>query len=161
MVNGPDIHKNQYGVVWLIGAVGYRNLTDSTTALLSLAICRKTGEIYTMAMYGTGQINDDSIRCVVVRDLLIEEDGICEDGTRCLNIGCPLNRTTWRTWDWLMLEPTKGWFDRCVKDRKEIQAALASVLPCYLLDPELWHGSIIVFDAPLFMINRLPKKMMP
>jgi hypothetical protein len=161
MVDGPDIHKNQYGVVWLIGAVGYRNPTNDTTALLSLAICRRTGEVYTMAMYGSGEINADSIRCVVVRDLFVQEDGSCEDGTRCLDMNCPSNRTAWRTWDWLLMKPSKDWFDRCVKDRNEIQGALASVLPCYLLDPEIWHGSIVVFDVPLLMLNRLPKKMQP
>jgi hypothetical protein len=161
MVDGPDIHRNQYGVVWLIGAVAYRNLTTDATALLSLALCRRTGQIYTMAMYGTGEIKADSIRCVVVRDLFVQDDKICEDGTRCLNMDCPLNHTTGSTWDWLTTEHSKDWFERCVKDRDEIQHALAPILPCYLLDLDVWKGSIVVLDAPLLMLNRLPKTRRP
>jgi hypothetical protein len=82
-VDDPD--PGHHSVNWIRDGLGVEE-KGNIVAKAHLGICGRTHEI--------AFIKGDNLSWMIIADLYISKDNVCEEGTRCLNLDCDLNRTT-------------------------------------------------------------------
>lgn len=124
-----DIEK--YQIKWLV------NFLETTSGKMSIAICSKENK--TAFLTST----KDYIKPMIVHDVFIEDNGICEDSNFCLNTNCKCNENNLDKFAAAMRMPKSEIdFDALVKRCNEINVLLK--------DDFLDHGDggITYFEKP-------------
>lgn len=120
--------RDRYKVKWLVNALGIKGKSEEEGVLgVSLGFCEKNPGKIAKLCPAAGGIG--SIAPFIVRDVLVAEDGSCEERKRCLCLDCEHNETTLRSlwggyrWAEVILE-TEGGFRKLVKRMRRVEEIL-------------------------------------
>ena len=120
-----------YNILWLV------NYLETQKGNLSVALCSKECKT---AFITTA---NDELKPMIVQDVIINENSICEDSSFCLNIGCQHNDNNPDNFAAAMKIPVEDVeFDALVQRCQEINEYTQDEFNDYT------HGSLKLFEKP-------------
>lgn len=120
-----------FNILWLV------NFLETTKGNLSVAVCSKE---YKTAFLTSA---NDQIKPLIVQDVIINDDGICEDSSFCLNTTCPHNENNLDKFAAVLKIPKNEInFDALVQRCKEINKYISNEFKDYT------PGCLKVFERP-------------
>ena len=131
--NNINVLENikSFNILWLV------NFLETSKGNLSIAVCSK--ECKTAFITSA----NDELKPLIVQDVIINEDSICEDSSFCLNTSCQHNENTCDKFAAAMRIPNDEInFDALVQRCQEINEYIQNEFDDYTL------GTIKVFERP-------------
>ena len=81
-MNDSELDFKKYDICWLV------NLLETNQGGVNFGVCLKNNRVAFM------DSASNVMKPFIVRDVFIEDNGICEDSRFCLNLNCEHNRNT-------------------------------------------------------------------